>query len=122
MKKLGLIALFAIVVGLFAVSVAGAAQWNSVHGNATTTWYAELYVRTITTPNDTIQLQLDTLPSGHLYWALFNADSSGGQIGTTKTIPDTKAYTLGTGVPKQKFINRWRTVTGSGPFDGREYY
>jgi hypothetical protein len=106
------------------VGVAQAAQWNSISGQASgTSWYTSSTNRHITTPNDTVQIQLDSAPSGGLYWNLINANN--GQVFTsTKTVyGNSVVVTLATNVASGTvFHNHYKGVYNGGNFNGQEWY
>jgi hypothetical protein len=105
------------------VGVAQAAQWNSISGSASTSWYTSSTNRHITTPNDTVQIQLYSAPSGGMYWNLVNANN--GQVFTsTKTVyGNSVVVTLATGVLSGTvFHNHYRGISSGGNFNGQEWY
>jgi len=122
MRRKLILSLVAVVAVLSVAAVAVAAQWNSISGSSTTSWFTSATDRHVTTPNDTIQIQLPTRPAGGEYWNL--VDHNTGQVFTqTKTIQSSSVVTLATGVLNGTvFNNHYRSVNTPGSFSGQEYY
>jgi hypothetical protein len=122
MRKRLILSLVAVVTVLSVAAVAVAAQWNSISGSSTTSWYTSATPRHVTTPNDTIQIQLPSRPAGGEYWNLVN-DTNGQVFTSTKTIQTSSVVTLATGVLNGTvFHNHYRSVNTAGSFSGQEYY
>jgi hypothetical protein len=122
MRKRLTLSLVVAVTVLSVAAVAVAAQWNSISGSSTTSWFTSATVRHVTTPNDTIQIQLPTRPAGGEYWNLVN-DVNGQVFTSTKTIQTSSVVTLATGVLNgTAFHNHYRSVNTPGSFSGQEYY
>jgi hypothetical protein len=103
---------------------ASAAQWNTLTSSASTTSYTEWNTdRHVTTPNDTIQVQLNSgFPSGGLSWQLLDANTHVAFSATT-TVNSLATVTLASQVLDTTiFHNRTKSNTTSGTFSGQEWY
>lgn len=117
-----MVAVAAVAIGMSITTAAVAAQWNSISGSSTTSWFESTNDRHVTTPNDTVQVQLGSFPSGGLSWNLIDA-STGTVFTSTKTVDTTSVVTLATGVLNGTvFHNHYKSNTTSGNFSGQEWY
>ncbi len=122
-RNLGGTILAALVVTLAFASEALAAQWNSLQDSSVVSVFLQVQgSRHITTPNDKIQVQLNSFPSGGVRWRAVNLTTLQ-LIGAEVNITNASAFTLVTNLSgNPTFGNFVRSNTTNGSHSGMEWY
>lgn len=122
--RLAVVSVSGTIAAIVLAPAAEAAQWNSINGSvdSANVYYESSVDRHVTTPNDTIKIQLSSFPTSGMSWFCSRASDGTAFSGYT-SITTTSTYTLATGIQSGTvFHNNFKGRYNTGSFAGQQYY